>query len=72
MKPSDKDIVSFQAIYKRRFGKDISKAEALEKGAKLLRLMELIYHPMKRNEFDAVEARRKKLMSDDASSSPTA
>ena len=60
MQLSDKDIASFQALYKKRFGKDIDKKEALEQGTKLVRLMQLIYKPMTQAEFDAVQARRKK------------
>jgi hypothetical protein len=62
MKLSDEDIASFQALYKSHFGKDIDKQEALEQGTKLVRLMELIYKPMTRAEFDTVQASRKELL----------
>ena len=60
MQLSDKDLASFQALYKKQFGKDISKAEALEQGTKLLQLMKLVYKPMTQAELDAVKARKKK------------
>lgn len=39
---ADEHIVEFQALYRERFGKDISKAEALEKGIRLIRLLEAV------------------------------
>ena len=54
----DKDIAEFQRIYKARFGKEISKEEALAKGAKLLRMVQLFYKPMTENEYLQLQARR--------------
>ncbi len=42
MRLSDKQIAEFQALYKKHFGKDISKDEALEKGLRLCRLLEIV------------------------------
>ena len=56
---SDKKIADFQAIYKARFGKEISREEAIEKGIKLLRLIEIIYKPMTEKEFQQLQKRRK-------------
>ncbi len=56
---SDSQIEKFQEIYRDRFGKEISREKALEKGAKLLRLMQLIYVPMTKEEYDLVQTRRK-------------
>ncbi len=39
-------IVEYQEIYKKVYGKDISYEQALEQGTKLLRLFEIIYHPV--------------------------
>ncbi|MHB8276495.1 MAG: hypothetical protein ACYDIA_02420 [Candidatus Humimicrobiaceae bacterium] len=39
---TEKQILDFQKIYKEKLGKDISKKEALEKGLKLINLMEII------------------------------
>jgi hypothetical protein len=41
-----KQITEFQTLYKQRFGKEIGREEAYEQGAKLIRLIELIYKPM--------------------------
>lgn len=56
---SDKKITDFQAIYKARFGKEISREEATEKGIKLLRLIEIIYKPMTEKEYQQLQERRK-------------
>ena len=56
---SDYDILKFQKLYKERFGKDISREEAYEKGIKLLRLMSLSYKPMNENEFNRIQEHRK-------------
>lgn len=54
----DADIRKFQELYKARFGMDISKEEALAKGTQLLRLMELVYKPITKDEHDLIHKRR--------------
>jgi len=39
---ADADILEFQVLYKKHYGADISKAEALEKGIRLIRLIEIV------------------------------
>lgn len=55
---SDEQITKFQALYKNRFGKEISREEAFEQGAKLIRLVELIYKPMTEREYQHLQKRR--------------
>jgi hypothetical protein len=57
---SDEQITKFQTLYKNRFGREISREEAYEKGAKLIRLVELIYRPMTENEYQLLQERRRK------------
>ena len=52
MQLTDKDLESFQALYKTHFNKDISRAEALAKGTQLLTLMKAVYKPMTQEEYD--------------------
>ncbi|MBP9818587.1 MAG: hypothetical protein KBC87_01320 [Candidatus Pacebacteria bacterium] len=59
MQLTDKDLESFQALYKKHFNKDISRQEALAKGTKLLTLMKAVYRPMTQEQFDAIQKRRK-------------
>lgn len=49
---TDKEMTEYQAIYKKQFGKEISREDALEQGHKLLRLMDLIYKPITRAEYN--------------------
>jgi len=39
MQLSEKHILDFQKLYRRRFGQDISKKEALEKGLLVLQIV---------------------------------
>jgi urease accessory protein UreF len=55
---SDEQITKYQTLYKNRFGKEISREEAYEQGAKLIRLIELIYKPMTENEYKQLQKRR--------------
>ena len=56
---SDDQIIKFQTLYKNHFGRDISREDAYEKGAKLIRLVELIYKPMTETEYQKLQERRK-------------
>ena len=40
---SDEQITKFQMLYKKHFGKEISRDKAYEKGLRLIRLIRLIY-----------------------------
>lgn len=55
---SDERIKIYQTLYKNRFGKEISRAEAYEQGAKLIRLVEFIYKPMTEAEYQQLQKRR--------------
>ena len=55
---SDEQITKFQALYKNRFGKEISREDAFEQGVKLLRLVELIYKPMTEKDLEILKQRR--------------
>ena len=56
---TEEQVTKFQDIYRKRFGKEISRENALEKGIKLVRLMEIIYKPITEKEFDELQERRK-------------
>ncbi|KKQ00898.1 MAG: hypothetical protein US07_C0005G0013 [Candidatus Levybacteria bacterium GW2011_GWB1_36_18] len=56
---SDKQIAEYQTLYKNRYGKEISREEAFEKGVKLIRLVELIYKPMTEAEYQQLQERRR-------------
>ncbi len=58
---SKEHLEKYKQIYKNRFGKELSNQEALEQATKLLRLIEIIYHPMTQEELDMVNRRRQEL-----------
>ncbi len=39
---ADEHIAEFQKLYKEHFGVELTKAQALEKGLRLIRLMEVV------------------------------
>lgn len=49
---SEKEIRCFQIIYKQKFGKEIGREEALEKGLALIRLIELTYKAITKEEYE--------------------
>ena len=55
---SEERIKSFQAVYKKVLGKDITREEAFEKGSALIRLMQIIYKPMTVKEWEQLQKRR--------------
>ncbi len=61
---SEEQITKFQILYRNRFGKEISREEAYEKGSKLIRLVELIYKPMTKNDYKRLQKRRKETEKD--------
>jgi len=56
---SDEQITKLQTLYKNRFGKEINREQALEKGTRLFRLVELIYKPMTETEYQKLQKRRR-------------
>jgi urease accessory protein UreF len=55
---SGKQITKYQTLYKNRYGRKISRKEAYEQGAKLIRLVELIYKPMTEAEYQQLQEHR--------------
>lgn len=44
---TNEQLEKYKQIYKKQHGKDISDQEAMEQATKLLRLLQLVYKPMK-------------------------
>lgn len=55
---TDNQVTKFQTIYQNRFGKEISRADALEKGTRLVRLMQIVYQPITEQELLEFQKRR--------------
>ena len=47
---TDEQITKFQQLYQRHFGKEINREDALDKGTRLVRLIQLIYQPVPRDD----------------------
>lgn len=43
---SDEAIAEYQKIYKKQYGKDLTKEEAIAQGIRLLNLFKIIYKPI--------------------------
>jgi hypothetical protein len=54
-------ISEFQSLYKDEFGEDISKEAACEQGVNLVRLIQLIYKPISKEEFIRVQKEVEKI-----------
>ena len=58
MQISKERLNEFKRIYKKRFKKELSDNEALEKAIKLSRLVEIIYKPMTESEYNQLQKKR--------------
>ena len=56
-------LEEFKRIYKEEYGKDLSDAEAYENASKMLRLMELVYKPMTKKDYEEITERQKVIRS---------
>ncbi|MCX6740841.1 MAG: hypothetical protein NTY61_00360 [Candidatus Parcubacteria bacterium] len=56
---SDEQIIKYQEMVRKRYNREISREEAIENGTKLLRLVELIYKPMTKEEYEQLQERRR-------------
>lgn len=58
MRMTAERLEAFKKLYCDRFGIQLTNEEALAKSLSVVRLMELTYKPMKKEEYGAFEARR--------------
>ncbi len=54
---TDAQVEKYRALYRKRFGKEISKEDAFEQGTRFVRLVELIRRPMATEEYKAIPTR---------------
>lgn len=55
MQLTNNQIQRFQTFFLKHFGKEISREDAIEKGLKLVRLLELTYKPIKKSDFEKLQ-----------------
>jgi hypothetical protein len=58
---SKEALEKFKKIYKDEFGVDLADDVALEKAASLLTMMNAIYRPIKVEDYNRLQERRKKI-----------
>lgn len=54
---SEKMIIKYQKLFKKRFNREISREQTMEEGMRLVRLMQLIYQPIKINSQELQKSR---------------
>lgn len=55
MQISDAKLTEFQAIYSEEFGIEIDRKQALELATPLLRMMQLVYRPITKQQLSKYE-----------------
>ena len=61
---TEKDVKCFQELYKTKFGKEIDAQTARHKLTMLVRQMEVVYQPIKKEQLE--ELARREAMKEDA------
>lgn len=49
---TDEQVASFQSLYKKNFGEEISKEEAYAQGVKLIQLVQAVYKPIRKEDLE--------------------
>lgn len=52
MNLTSEQVEQFRSLYRKRFGRDISKESAYEQGVKLLQLLGAVYQPVTKNDYE--------------------
>lgn len=58
MQISKEHLDKFKKIYKKRFWVELNNSDTLAKATKLIRLVEIVYKPMTKAEYNALQKRR--------------
>lgn len=52
---TEEQVSKYQELYKKRYGIEIGRDEALEEGAKLVRVMQLVYRHITNDDLRKIE-----------------
>lgn len=52
---TDEHIAEFQMLWRKNFAHDITKEQALEKGLRLIRLVEVVSHAVAKEKSDSMQ-----------------
>lgn len=58
---SEEKLEKFKQLYKARFNTELASQDALEKATKLLRLVEIVYKPTTKGDYEKLQKRREGL-----------
>lgn len=58
MKISEKALKEYKAIYKKEYGIDLPDEDALEQATKLLNLMNIVYRPILKEDYEKLQKSR--------------
>jgi len=61
---TDAQLEKFRDLYRKRYGKEISKEDAVEQAMKLLCLLRRIYAPMSKERLETIQKYRTKILPD--------
>lgn len=62
MKISEAQLTSFKALYKQHFGEELNQEDALEEALKLVRMMQLVYKPITKKQYQQVIKRQQQIL----------
>lgn len=62
MNISEAQLTNFKALYKKHFGEELSQEDAYEKALKLVRIMQLIYKPITKKQYQQVIKRQQQML----------
>ena len=60
MQLTEEQITKFQTLYKKHFDEEISRERAHEELIPLVRLIQLIYKPMTKADYERLQERRRR------------
>jgi hypothetical protein len=55
---TDAQVKGFQELYKKKFGVELTREQALDQGIRLVQLMRAVYKPMPKSKDDDGDSRR--------------
>ena len=56
---TDEQVAEFQNIYRQKFGVEISREEAFEKGTKLIQLLRIIYKTPNEKKYNCLQKKER-------------
>jgi len=62
MNISEAQLTSFKVLYKQHFGEELNHKDAYEKALKLVRMMQLVYKPITKEQYQQVIKRQQQML----------